>query len=133
MAQVVELKREIISNQATLGRLFLGGTEVCKTLENPWLNNLSNVSCIPCGKYEVEPFTGSKYKDVWQVLDVANRSYILIHVGNREKDTRGCILVGKSYGFLSEKLAVLSSRDTLNKLKQILPSNFILKISEAMQ
>jgi hypothetical protein len=30
------------------------------------------------------------------VKDVTDRSYILVHIGNRAKDTRGCILVGQS-------------------------------------
>ena len=31
-----------------------------------------------------------------QVLDVPNFEYILIHVGNHEDDTAGCLLVGNT-------------------------------------
>jgi hypothetical protein len=131
MMQVI-LKREIISNRAVLGKLYLNNQEICKTLENPWLNNLPNVSCIPEGEYAVSLFSGKKYKNVYQLLDVPKRSYILIHVGNREQNTQGCILVGQSYGFLKQELAVLNSKKTLAKIKQLLPDEFQLKICRAI-
>lgn len=58
--QYITLKRDIVSNRAVLGRLYLDGKKICKTLEKPWLNNLPNVSCIQEGTYQVQPFSGKK-------------------------------------------------------------------------
>jgi len=126
--QELKLKREIISNKAVLGTLELEGQELCKTLENPWLNNEPTISCIPAGKYICKKYTSEKYPNVWQVKNVEGRSYILIHNGNLEKHTQGCILVGREWGFLNEELAVLSSNPTLNGLRKKLDDEFTLEI-----
>jgi hypothetical protein len=105
--QKVKLKREIISNKAVLGSLELESKEIAKTLENPWLNNEPFISCIPIGEYIVKTYSSNKYPNVWELQDVEGRSYILIHSGNVEEHTQGCILVGRKWGFLGENIAVL--------------------------
>ena len=71
---------------------------MCDTLENPELNNVRNISCIPEGQYNVRLRTAkeSATRDYLHLLvqDVPNRDYILFHIGNSAKDTSGCILVG---------------------------------------
>ena len=83
---------------ATLGLLKIAGVSHLPifTLENPWRDNKVNVSCIPEGEYECKPFSGYKYEDVYQVMNVPDRTHILFHVGNDPYDTRGCILIGLS-------------------------------------
>ncbi len=90
------------------------GLPVLCTLENPWLDNEVGISCIPNGEYLCQKVNSPRYKDVFEVKDVENRTHILIHAGNTEKDTRGCILVGEKFGFLDSVPAVLNSRNTLN-------------------
>ena len=126
--QELKLNREILSNKAVLGTLILDGQELCKTLENPWLNNTPTISCIPAGKYIAKKYSSEKYPDVWELKDVPNRSYILIHNGNLEKHTQGCILVGRDWGFLDGELAVLSSVPTLNGLRRKLNDEFVIEI-----
>jgi hypothetical protein len=128
--QKVKLKREIISNKAVLGSLELESKEIAKTLENPWLNNEPFISCIPIGEYIVKTYSSNKYPNVWELQDVEGRSYILIHSGNVEEHTQGCILVGRKWGFLGENIAVLDSRNTLEKLRSILDDEFLLNITE---
>lgn len=128
--QKVKLKREIISNKAVLGSLELESKEIAKTLENPWLNNEPFISCIPVGEYIVKTYSSNKYPNVWELQDVEGRSYILIHSGNVEEHTQGCILVGRKWGFLGENIAVLDSRNTLGKLRSILDDEFLLNITE---
>lgn len=100
------------------------GNHICFTLELPWKNNERNVSCIPKGTYGVVRHNGAKYKNVWRLLDVPNRSGILIHAGNTKADIQGCILVGlKEY-----KDGVLDSRLAISKLHKELPETFILEI-----
>lgn len=129
MRQLV-LKRIHLSNTATLGIIYLDDKEICRTLENPWLNNEPFISCIPKHNYVVKKYSSSKYPDVWELQDVQGRSSILIHVGNRAKHTQGCILVGEKWGFLGDDLAVLNSKKTLDKLRDILDDKFLLKIIE---
>jgi len=92
------LIRDTFSNISTIGELFLNGERMCDTLENPWINNKKNVSCIPKGEYKVRLRLAreSATRDYLHLLveDVENRSYILFHRGNTAKDTSGCILLG---------------------------------------
>ena len=94
------LVRDTFSELSTLGELFLNGERMCDTLENPWLDNQRNISCIPEGKYDVRIRLPreSATRDYMHLLvkDVIDRDYILFHIGNRPSDTRGCILVGLS-------------------------------------
>lgn len=126
--QELKLKREILSNKAVLGTLELEGKELCKTLENPWLNNEPTISCIPAGKYIVKKYNSPKYPDVWELQNVEGRTYILIHNGNFEGDTQGCILVGREWAFMKEELAVTSSNATLNGLRKKLDDEFTVEI-----
>jgi len=92
------LDREIFTDKSISGRLYLNEEYVCDTLENPYINNERNISCIPEGNYNVRLRLAreSATRDYLHLLvqDVPNRDYILFHYGNSAKDTRGCILVG---------------------------------------
>ena len=90
--------RNTFTEVSTIGKLYLNGEWLCDTLENPYLDNQRNISCIPTGEYSVRLRTAreSATKDYVHLLvkDVANRDLILFHIGNTAKDTRGCVLVG---------------------------------------
>tara|TARA_R100000963_G_C4636843_1_gene100824 strand:+ start:506 stop:964 length:459 start_codon:yes stop_codon:yes gene_type:complete len=92
--------RDTFTENSTIGKLFINGEYFCDTLENPYINNERNISCIPAGEYKVRLRLEreSATRDYLHLLvqDVPNRSYILFHRGNTAKDTRGCILVGQS-------------------------------------
>lgn len=105
------------------------GLPLCVTLEDPDNNNQRNISCIPTGIYKVRKHNGAKYKDVWILEDVPNRAAILIHAGNTEDNTEGCILVGQFYGKLGNKPAILHSKVALKMLRNTLPDNFTLEIT----
>ena len=89
------LKRTHHLKEATLGTLTIEDvtTDHIYTLENP-KRATDKDSRIPAGTYTCKPYSGTKYKDVYIVENVPNRSAILIHWGNYEKDTEGCILIG---------------------------------------
>jgi len=90
--------RDTFTKESTIGKLYINGESFCDTLENPWLDNQRNISCIPEGQYKVRLRLPreSATRDYLHLLvqDVPNRSYILFHIGNTAKDTSGCILVG---------------------------------------
>mgnify|MGYP003625151948 CR=1 len=90
--------RDTFTDESTIGELFLNGERLCDTLENPWLDNQKNISCIPVGKYPVRLRLAreSATKNYLHLLiqDVPNRNYVLFHRGNTNADTQGCVLVG---------------------------------------
>lgn len=97
MIRAVLHRHTLRSNaHSTLGTLLFseGQKRPIYTLELPWKDNERNVSCILCGEYAVVPHDGPKFKDCWRLLEVPERSGILIHIGNTPNDTQGCILPG---------------------------------------
>lgn len=112
------LRRFAYLESGTLGKLSMGDWS-CYTIERPWKNNEPNVSCIPEGVYACQPFSGTRFKDVIQLMDVPDRTFILIHVGNFAHDIEGCIAVGDR--FVSDALepAVYNSKKTLAALMDI--------------
>ena len=92
------LIRDTFSKKSTIGELFINAERICDTLENPWVDNQRNISCIPEGVYPVRlrlpRESGTRDYIHLLVKDVKDRDYILIHIGNTAKDTSGCILVG---------------------------------------
>lgn len=97
---------------------------LCYSLELPWNQNQKNISCIPSGVYKCKKVFSAKFGNVISVLDVPDRSAILIHSGNSSKDTQGCILPGLD---ISPGL-VLNSKQALQRLLLNVPSNFTLTI-----
>ena len=93
------LIRDTFTENSTIGELFINGERFCDTLENPWLDNQRNISCIPEGEYPVRlryPRESATREYLHLLVqDVPNRDYILFHRGNFPKDTSGCILVGQ--------------------------------------
>lgn len=71
----------------------------CRTLELPWLDNKSDVSCIPTGNY---PAALAPFHNVMRYLlsGTNPRFFVFIHDGNYATgsivDTAGCILLGNA-------------------------------------
>jgi hypothetical protein len=97
----VNIIRYRSSKYGTQGILHIDNFQ-CYTLELPWYNNQHDISCIPPGLYYCKLFFGHRYRNVYQIYNVPNRSTILIHngsfAGDRTKGlkshTLGCILIG---------------------------------------
>ena len=107
----MKLQRLMQTSVATCGRLFSDThEELCKSLELPWRENATGMSCIPAGHYTAKRrFSPEHRLDVFEIEHVQNRQHIEIHHGNTTKDTRGCILVGMRFGTLDGMQAVLDS------------------------
>lgn len=95
------------TTNATLGKLYINGAFECYTLEDEFRAvKVKGETRIPAGTYKLalrkEGTTHVHYaqrfpdihKGMLHVTDVPGFQYILIHIGNTEKDTEGCLLVG---------------------------------------
>lgn len=123
----IRLQRFAYTPNGTFGRLVVEGKEFY-TVERPWKDNQSNVSCIPEGTYSlrmrdsgvVTRSTGGAYSRGWEVTNVKGRSFIMIHPGNTVDDLQGCIAPGKQLGVVNGKWAVASSRPAFDELMKLL-------------
>ena len=101
-------------------------------LELPDNCNQNNISRIPEGEYACVKRNSEKYGDHFHVLDVPNRSYILIHHGNYHTDTRGCLLPGQGLEDINKDglKDVVKSKSTMKLLNNNLPDVFTLIIKK---
>lgn len=95
-----------IPQTPTYGRLIAvgGAMPEMQTLELPWRDNATDVSCIPAGDYTIiRRHVGgfaTRYKQDYghdfalEITPVDGRIAILIHIGNWMRNTLGCVLVG---------------------------------------
>jgi len=138
------LRRHDSNKKQTLGRLQIYNVDTYKvtliytpnlenriyTLELPDKGNQQNVSRIPQGIYQCKKRWSWKHKKHIQILDVPNRTWILIHTGNFYTDIRGCILIGDKLSDINNDgyQDVLNSKNTLKKILNLLPDRFELEI-----
>jgi hypothetical protein len=104
------LKRTFKGENYTIGKLYVNGTYFCDTLEDKdrGLTSKDDIeyikkikvygkTAIPAGLYRITIEASIKFKRLLPYLhDVPGFSGILIHRGNDEDDTLGCILVGEN-------------------------------------
>jgi hypothetical protein len=120
----VKLERFMYSDMGTFGVLSINNTPVCLTVERPWLDNQPNISCIPEGFYKlglrdsgiVSRTTKGRHERGYEVRDVPGRTYIMIHIANSMSDLKGCIGVGKRFGWMTNKLGVTTSAITFDEV-----------------
>ena len=108
------LIRDTFTKESIIGKLYLNDEMFCDTLELPYKDNKRRISSIPIGEYKLRlryP-RESASRDYLHLLvkDVKDRSYILFHIGNSAKDSRGCILVGqkRQQDFVSNSIIAMS-------------------------
>ena len=147
--------RTQFGKDATNGILLVDGIFECFTLEDQYQEvKVMHETCIPEGTYDIKFRTvggfhekykkryGNDHYGMLHLQDVPNFTYILIHAGNTDEHTSGCLIVGetqqdldisddgfighsgKAYSKLYDKVAkqLLQGRDvsieytTINKL-----------------
>lgn len=116
-------------DNCTIGTLQVGD-KIFYTMERPWQKNQRSVSCIPEGVYSFIPHgweenTQVKFKKVWKLRNVPNRSDILIHVGNFPEDTYGCILVGTGVKLTEDSAMITNSKDAIEYLRKTIKNGLI--------
>ncbi len=123
------LIQTISYDDCTIGRLWSGKFS-CFTLELPWLDNKSNISCIPEGRYRAKKHKSAKLGEVIHILDVDERTWIYIHTGNFTRQIEGCILVGSSITYLDKDGIpdVSNSKTAFESLMASLPNEFWVEI-----
>jgi hypothetical protein len=74
------------------------------------------------GAYDLEMWNSDKFGHCLHVKDVPDRDCILIHAGNYNRDTHGCILLGKSFSDIDKDgyLDIISSKLTLNAVMSLI-------------
>ena len=134
------VKRIAKKPKYTIGKMYIDGQYICDTLEdadrglnqNMSLEEIKNKkvygeTAVPTGTYKVDMNTVSpKFKSrTWakpyggklpRLVLVPGYDGVLIHPGNKAKDTLGCILVGENKAVGQ----VLNSQVTFKKIMSIL-------------
>jgi len=128
----LELKRIARKSTYTIGKLYIDGEYFCDTLEDADRGlrqdmpvsviramKRKGITAIPTGRYRVTldvQSTKFSKKAIYQfcngylprLINVPGYEGVLIHVGNTDKDTEGCLLVGRN----TQVGKVLESRKT---------------------
>lgn len=126
----ITLNRIAKKSKYTIGKLYIDGEYFCDTIEDTdrgltqtmtdaqiKSKKVYGQTAIPTGTYKVIISYSNKFKrQMPLLLNVPGFLGIRIHSGNTEKDTEGCLIVGKN------KVVgkVIESKDTYNKLFSIL-------------
>lgn len=113
----------------TIGKMYIDGEYFCDTLEdrvrdlnkNGKFDNgevkVAGETAIPYGRYQVVVTMSPKFKrELPRLLNVPNFEGILIHRGNTDKDSAGCLLLGEN----KVKGKVINSTPYEQKLVSIL-------------
>jgi len=101
------------------------------TIELPWLNNEPFISCIPPGTYKASKILSPTFGWCIQILNVPNRTNILLHNGNFYTNTKGCIIVGKLFAKINIDLQtdISNSRQAIKQLTSYFKPNQIFNIT----
>ena len=105
----LQVVRTQLGKDATNGLLFIDGLLECYTLVYQYQSvKFMHETCIPEGRYDIKLRTvggfHERYKKkyptfhrgmLW-IQDVPGFEYILIHQGNTDEHTSGCLIVGDS-------------------------------------
>lgn len=114
------LRRKWLTDQSTIGELYVDGAFFSYTLEDvlrPEGVKIKRETAIPAGRYEVIMGWSNRFqKPMPRLCHVPNFDGILIHAGNTKDDTSGCILVGKMRG----DNRITESRSAFNRLYNLL-------------
>ena len=104
----LQVVRTQFGTDATNGLLFINGQFECYTLEDQYQAvKVMHETCIPEGTYDIKFRTvggfhekykaryGASHYGMLHLQDVPNFTYILIHAGNTDEHTSGCLIVEK--------------------------------------
>lgn len=92
------------------------GTKICQALELAYRNDINDISAVPKGDYS--GFIRTDGPRGWRIelAGTGERKNIQIHVGNRPKDTIGCILPGMGDS-TDAQCAIAGSKQAMEQIK----------------
>nr|DAI06272.1 MAG TPA: Protein of unknown function (DUF2778) [Crassvirales sp.] len=139
------LERKWKKPNYTIGILYIDGNRFCEAIEDTdrGINNSMteaeilrikkpNITAIPTGVYPIDlntvssrfgkvPFYVSVCKGkLPRLQNVKGYSGVLIHCGNTEKDSSGCIICGEN----KVKGKVINSKETFKRLYKLLQDSY---------
>lgn len=124
----LDLFRRWFDPDRTLGELWIhAGEFVAYTLEPGW--NDTDYPHVEPGEYRLVPHNGPAQKNTWALVGAGvshykqpgvARSTVLIHAGNTDEDTKGCILLGLSIGRVKGETGVLQSVAAMDGLRRVI-------------
>ena len=132
-------EEKIKFNGLTFGEFYINGKKMCETLEDESRAvKVPGETRIPAGEYDVELKPSSRFdsdyikrfgkdfhKGMLWIKNVPGFEGVLIHIGNSEKDTAGCILVGMIKDYANGK--VLESAVAYKKIYSIISKALLNK------
>ena len=126
---VILVDRFVSDNDTTISRISVDGNFVCFGLEDEFREQkVSKETRIPAGTYNVTlrtvGTTNAKYsarfpdihKGMLYINNVPNFEWILIHCGNTDEDTDGCLLVGSQAVTEPGNMKIVDSTAAYKKL-----------------
>lgn len=126
---LITVNRIISDDDTTVSTVAVDGRFICFGLEDEFREEkLVSETRIPAGRYKVGVReTGgfhTRYKKKFpdthrgmlHVLDVPGFEFILIHIGNTDADTAGCLLVGTGAVARPGDMSIQSSTEAYRRL-----------------
>jgi hypothetical protein len=120
---IITVDRFKSDSDATISKVNVDGAFVCFGLEDEYREQkVASETRIPAGRYKVNlrreggfhtRYAGrfpSFHKGMLHVTGVPGFTFILIHIGNTDEDTAGCLLVGLNAAVDDGELRVTSSK-----------------------
>jgi uncharacterized protein DUF5675 len=125
----IDVDRFVSDSDATISHVSVDGAFVCFGLEDEFrVAKLVNETRVPAGKYKVLLRTEGKHhlqykaqfpdihRGMLHIRDVPGFEFILIHCGNTQGDTSGCLLVGTGAVTEEGNMSISSSRIAYRRL-----------------
>lgn len=124
--RLATLIRQETGDEGTFGAILFNDGFALHTLELPWEDNATSISCIPCGTYTVELDDSARFGSSYHLRDVPGRTHILFHKGNwagrkskpeLHSDVAGCILLGHDRRSIGGQRAVFESTKAVDDMQ----------------
>lgn len=133
----IKVNRFSSGKEDTLGTLSIDNKFFAFTLEDEArTKKVMGETRIPAGRYEIKlrteggfhnrylnKFGSNFHKGMLHLQDVPNFTWVLIHIGNDDDDTAGCLLVGdSSFSNVEEPGKIGSSTNAYKRLYPVIAS-----------
>lgn len=120
---LITVERFVSDSDATISRVLIDGQFACFGLEDEFREDkVVGETRIPAGRYAVTLRTEGGFhgryarrfpafhRGMLHIRDVPNFTFVLIHCGNTDEDTAGCLLLGTGAVTEPGDMSIQSSR-----------------------